>query len=36
MVRLPILGKGAVAAHEFDRPRAAGLDDVQQRADELG
>jgi hypothetical protein len=27
---LLLLGKGAVSAHRFDRPRAAGLDDDQQ------
>jgi hypothetical protein len=26
-VELLLLGKGAVSAHRFDRPRAAGLDD---------
>jgi hypothetical protein len=29
-VGLLLLGKGAVSAHRFDWPRAAGLDDDQQ------
>ena len=29
-VGLLLLGKGAVLAHGFDRPRAAGMDDTEQ------
>jgi hypothetical protein len=29
-VGLLLLGEGAVSAHRFDRPRAAGLDDEEQ------
>ena len=29
-LRLPLLGKGAVFAHQFERPLTAGMDDDRQ------
>jgi hypothetical protein len=34
-VRLLLLGKGAVSAHRIERPFAAGMDETEQRSDDL-